>query len=215
MTNLQKTAQNTPLAKLGNTDGKLPTEISELVDKLFEQMFGANPNLRGRFPTEQALMITKRQWVLGFAENGVNNIDQLREGMRQFRSNCQWLPSLSEFIGWCKGDNYHSYGLPMLDEIPERLALFRAKGRVMAFSSNAEYWLLSDLSRRARANLWTEAEQEKAAKQALNKMLEKLKSGVTYSPPKTKELTEKCEAHNPEKALRNIAKIKQRLGLRQ
>ena len=57
MTNLQKTAQNTPLAKLGNTDGKLPTEISELVDKLFEQMFGANPNLRGRFPTEQALSL--------------------------------------------------------------------------------------------------------------------------------------------------------------
>lgn len=213
MTNLQKTAQNIPLAKLGNTDGKLPTEISELVDKLFEQMFGANPNLRGRFPTEQALMITKRQWVLGFAENGVNNIDQLREGMRQFRSNCQWLPSLSEFISWCKGNNYHRYGLPTLDEVPERLVLFRSRGRSMAFMSNAEYWLLSGLARKARQYQWTTAEEEKASKKALNEMLEKLKSGVTYGPP-SKELPPKSRVHNPAKSQQWIAKIKADLGVR-
>ena len=214
MTNLQKTAQNVPLAKLGKPDGKLPTEVSELVDKLFEQMCGANPNLRSRFPTEQALMTTKRQWVLGFAENGVNNIDQLREGMRQFRSNCQWLPSLSEFISWCKGNNYHSYGLPTLDEVPERLVLFRSRGRRMAFMSNAEYWLLSGLARKARQCQWTTAEEEKASKKALNEMLEKLKSGVAYGPP-SKELPPKSRVHNPAKSQQWIAKIKANLGVRQ
>ena len=213
MAGLQKIPQNKPLAQHGIQDGKLPAEISQMVDKLFEQIFGANPNLRSRFPTEQALMTTKRQWILGFAENGVNNIEQLREGMRQFRSNCQWFPSLSEFMAWCKGNNYHSYGLPTQDEILERLVLFRSRGRRMQFMSNAEYWLLSGLARKSRECHWAIAEEEKASKKALSEMLEKLKSGVTYGPP-NKELPPKSRVHNPAKSQEWIAKIKANLGAR-
>lgn len=214
MSNLQKTPEKLPVVPHRVQGGALPAEISDLVDKLFEQMFGANPNLRHRFPSEQALMTTKRQWILGFAENGVNDIEQLREGMRQFRSNCQWLPSLSEFISWCKGNNYHAYGLPTLDEMPERLALFRAKGKAMAFRSNAEYWLLSGLARKARQHLWTVAEEEKAAKTALNEMLTKLKSGTTYAPPQTKELPPAVKQRDPAKVAQHIANIKAKLGVR-
>lgn len=214
MSELQKTSHNSPLALQGIQGGALPAEISDLVDKLFEQMFGANPNLRTRFPSEQALMTTKRQWILGFAENGVNDIEQLREGMRMFRSNCQWLPSLSEFIGWCKGNNYHAYGLPTLDEMPERLALFRAKGKAMTFRSNAEYWLLSGLVRNGRQYLWTVAEEEKASKTALNEMLAKLKNGVTYAAPTTKELPPEVKQCDPAKVAQHIANIKAILGVR-
>lgn len=214
MNHLQKTPEKLPVVPHRVQGGALPAEISDLVDKLFEQMFGANPNLRHRFPSEQALMTTKRQWILGFAENGVNDIEQLREGMRMFRSNCQWLPSLSEFIGWCKGNNYHSYGLPTLDEIPDRLALFRAKGKAMVFRSNAEYWLLSGLARKARQQLWTVAEEEKAAKTALNEMLTKLKSGTTYAPPQTKELPPEVKRCDPAKVAQHIANIKAKLGVR-
>lgn len=215
MTALQNRIQNRPLAVQDSPDGALPEALSRLVDHLFEQIFGANPNLRNRFPNEQALMTTKRQWVLGFAENGVNSVEQLRAGMRIFRSNCQWLPSLSEFISWCQGNDFHRHGLPILDEIPERMAIFFAHGRNMNFRSNAEYWLLSGLRRKARRYHWTEAELEKAAKAELTAMLTKLKQGSTYGPPSTKELSEKIERHDPVKALRNIAKLKQQLGVRQ
>lgn len=208
MNTLQKFEPNRPLAK------QLPHEVEQLVDKLFEQMFGANPNLRSRFSHEQELIATKRQWVLGFAENGVNTIEQVRAGMKQFRAKADpWFPSVGEFISWCRANEYHLYGLPTPEETPARLAAFKARWyREIRYRSNAEYWLLSGLERNQREGFWTTKELEKAINTALSSMLAELKRGKQYGPPEQKELSAKSTVLSEEQIQRRNAILQQTLA---
>ncbi|POY44951.1 replication protein P, partial [Avibacterium paragallinarum] len=128
---------------------RLPNEIEKLVDQIFSQLFAACPAMRGQFDEVQ-LPITKRTWVLGFAENNIRTIEQVRAGMRKVRSKPDdYFPGVGKFISWCKQDRFEALGLPNEEELYQRLKKFQGYGMLeihkFQFESDAEYWLLTDL----------------------------------------------------------------------
>lgn len=82
--NLQKNEQNRPLAVADNPNGKLSGEVENLVDRIFEQLLASCPSIQ--YWTEKQIATAKQQWILGFAENGIRTIEQVRQGMKRFAS---------------------------------------------------------------------------------------------------------------------------------
>ncbi|HDL1489656.1 TPA: replication protein, partial [Mannheimia haemolytica] len=81
---LQKTEQNRPLAVLGEQQGKLSSEIENLVDRIFDQLLASCPSIQ--YWSEKQVATAKKQWILGFAENGIRTVEQVRHGMKALRA---------------------------------------------------------------------------------------------------------------------------------
>ncbi|QIR10888.1 replication protein P [Avibacterium paragallinarum] len=164
---------------------RLPNEIEKLVDQIFSQLFAACPAMRGQFDEVQ-LPITKRTWVLGFAENNIRTIEQVRAGMRKVRSKPDdYFPGVGKFISWCKQDRFEALGLPNEEELYQRLKKFQGYGMLeihkFHFESDAEYWLLTDLYCNNREA--TEEKLCKAVSKALKAMAARLEAGETLPKP--------------------------------
>ena len=82
MNYLQTTEQHKPLTM---PQGKLPSEVEDLVNRIFEQLLASCPSIQ--YWTPKQVATAKRQWVLGFAENGIKTIEQVKQGMRALRAN--------------------------------------------------------------------------------------------------------------------------------
>ncbi|KAA6207922.1 replication protein P [Avibacterium paragallinarum] len=197
---------------------RLPNEIEKLVDQIFSQLFAACPAMRSQFDEVQ-LPITKRTWVLGFAENNIRTIEQVRAGMRKVRSKPDdYFPSVGKFISWCKQDRYEALGLPSEDELYQRLKKFQGYGMLeihkFHFESDAEYWLLTDLYCNNREA--TEEKLCKAVSKALKAMAARLEAGETLPKPQI-TLPAKPSFVPPERQreinLRGIAACKAALGI--
>lgn len=160
-----------------------------LVNVIFESFDGNSTAILGW--SAERINNAKKQWVLGFAENQINTMAQVQAGMRQLRAKPNgYVPSVGEFISWCRGNEYQTYGLPEPSEILERFNAFLCRDcKPMKYRSNAEYWLLSAIERQSNRNrFWTTEQFEKAAKAELESILAKCKQGVRYGNPETKEL---------------------------
>ncbi|VGM95175.1 Replication protein P [uncultured Avibacterium sp.] len=197
---------------------RLPNEIEKLVDQIFSQLFAACPAMRSQFDEAQ-LPITKRTWVLGFAENNIRTIEQVRAGMRKVRSKSDdYFPGVGKFISWCKQDRFEALGLPSEEELYQRLKKFQSYGMLeihkFHFESDAEYWLLTDLYCDNREA--TEKELRKAVGEALDSMATRLEAGETLPKPQI-TLPKKPSFVPPERQreinLRGIAVCKTALGI--
>ncbi|MFQ1014837.1 replication protein P [Avibacterium paragallinarum] len=193
-------AMQSPLPTAQRKSQRLPSEIEKLVDQIFSQLFATCPAMRSQFDEVQ-LPITKRTWVLGFAENNIRTIEQVRAGMRKVRSKPDdFFPSVGKFISWCKQDRFEALGLPSEEELYDRLKKFQGYGMLEAhkfqFESDAEYWLLTDLYCNNREA--SEEKLRKAIKKALEKMAARLEAGEIL-PARQITLPEKPSFIPPEK----------------
>lgn len=101
-------------------DGPQPVDrgvnetVERLVDMLFmslKQVFPASVSTALKDPRDEAS--AKRQWVIAFAENGINKKQQLSDGMKHARASASpFWPSPGQFIEWCKQGELRSAGLP-------------------------------------------------------------------------------------------------------
>ena len=160
MSQLQTITQNRPLVN----------ETAErLVNRVFEQLLASCPRLL--YYTAEQVATAKQQWILGFAENGITTVEQVKQGMKALRAKeDDFVPSVGKFIGWCKTVNYESLGLPSLEQLLKRLNHFAFFGLEEAdkftFKNDEEYWLITDLYRRERRYLWQESTLRSQAEQA-------------------------------------------------
>lgn len=181
---LQKLPQKTPL------ESNSINAYENLVNVIFESFDGNSTAILGW--SAERINNAKKQWVLGFVENKINTMTQIQAGMRQLRAKPNgFVPSVGEFISWCKGSEYHAYGLPEPKEVLDRLESFRCRDYMpMQYRSNAEYWLLSAIERYQHCNPWLKTEElQKFAESDLNEILINLKNGVRYGKPEIKELS--------------------------
>ena len=124
------------------------------------------------------------------------------------RSVSPFFPSAGQFIAWCKTDDYAALGLPTVEELQYRLNKFRSNGGFynienFEFASTAEYWLITKIANDAQQKAYTEMQEDKAIKKALEEMANRLKSGVKLPEPVrtiAKETTFK--PHNPQEVAR-------------
>lgn len=176
MSQLQTITQNRPLVN----------ETAErLVNRVFEQLLASCPRLL--YYTAEQVATAKQQWILGFAENGITTVEQVKQGMKALRAKeDDFVPSVGKFIGWCKTVNYESLGLPSLEQLLKRLNHFAFLGLEEAdkfsFKNDAEYWLITDLYRRERRYLWQESTLKNQAQLALDSMAKRILSGEQIPP---------------------------------
>ena len=176
MSRLQTITQNRPLVN----------ETAErLVNRVFEQLLASCPRLS--YYTAEQVVTAKQQWILGFAENGITTVEQVKQGMKALRAKeDDFVPSVGKFIGWCKVVDYTQLGLPTLEKLLKRLNHFSAYGLEEAdkfsFKSDAEYWLITDLYRRERRYLWQESTLKNQAQLALDSMAKRILSGEQIPP---------------------------------
>ena len=189
MSQLQTITQNRPLVN----------ETAErLVNRVFEQLLASCPRLS--YYTAEQVVTAKQQWILGFAENGITTVEQVKQGMKALRAKeDDFVPSVGKFIGWCKVVDYTQLGLPTLEKLLKRLNHFSAYGLEEAdkfsFKSDAEYWLITDLYRRERRYLWQESTLRSQAEQALLAMVKRIQAGENI--PERAKAIEKPKEYIP------------------
>lgn len=181
--------------------------IESVMNDLFKKLAASCPKLLTM--TEDQLNTLKKQWIYGFVENGINTIEQIQDGMRAVRAKENgYLPSVGEFIAYCKQGERKRLGLPDEAELKYRLNKFRSNGGFynienFEFISTAEYWLITKIANDAQQKAYTEMQEDKAIKKALEEMANRLKSGVKLPEPVrtiAKETTFK--PHNPQAVAR-------------
>lgn len=176
MSQLQTITQNRPLVN----------ETAErLVNRVFEQLLASCPRLS--YYTAEQVATAKQQWILGFAENGITTVEQVKQGMKALRAKeDDFVPSVGKFIGWCKVVDYTQLGLPTLEKLLKRLNHFAAYGfedaDKFSFKNDAEYWLITDLYRREQRYLWQESMLKNQAQLALDSMAKRILSGEQIPP---------------------------------
>ena len=206
MSQLQTITQNRPLVN----------ETAErLVNRVFEQLLASCPRLS--YYTAEQVVTVKQQWILGFAENGITTVEQVKQGMKALRAKeDDFVPSVGKFIGWCKVVDYTQLGLPTLEKLLKRLNHFAAYGLEEAdkftFKNDAEYWLITDLYRRERRYLWQESTLRSQAEQALLKMAKRIQAGENI--PERAKAIEKPKEYIPAHPLVE-AELRKRRSMKQ
>ena len=206
MSQLQTITQNRPLVN----------EAAErLVNRVFEQLLASCPRLS--YYTAEQVATAKQQWILGFAENGITTVEQVKQGMKALRAKeDDFVPSVGKFIGWCKVVDYTQLGLPTLEKLLKRLNHFAAYGLEEAdkftFKNDAEYWLITDLYRRERRYLWQESTLRSQAEQALLKMAKRIQAGENI--PERAKAIEKPKEYIPAHPLVE-AELRKRRSMKQ
>lgn len=206
MSQLQTITQNRPLVN----------ETAErLVNRVFEQLLASCPRLS--YYTAEQVATAKQQWILGFAENGITTVEQVKQGMKALRAKeDDFVPSVGKFIGWCKVVDYTQLGLPTLEKLLKPLNHFSAYGLEEAdkfsFKNDAEYWLITDLYRRERRYLWQESTLRSQAEQALLKMAKRIQAGENI--PERAKAIEKPKEYIPAHPLVE-AELRKRRSMKQ
>jgi len=206
MSQLQTITQNRPLVN----------ETAErLVNRVFEQLLASCPRLS--YYSAEQVVTAKQQWILGFAENGITTVEQVKQGMKALRAKeDDFVPSVGKFIGWCKVVDYTQLGLPTLEKLLKRLNHFASYGLEEAdkfsFKNDAEYWLITDLYRRERRYLWQESTLRSQAEQALLAMAKRIQAGENI--PERAKAIEKPKEYIPAHPLVE-AELRKRRSMKQ
>lgn len=188
---------------------EIPPHVAKFVDRLFARLKAIFPAWQAAFDGEEGYQEAKRLWLEALVNNGVTTAAQFKCGIAQAeRSGSPFFPSAGQFIAWCKADDYAALGLPTVEELQYRLNKFRAFGGFaeierFEFISDAEYWLITDLANKSIRSGYSEAEELKAMKTALDKMAKRLTSGEPL-PKRVITLPEEStvKPHNPQAVAR-------------
>lgn len=187
---------------------RVSDQARHMIDKIFENLTASCPTLLTI--SKEQLEILKRQWILGFAENGVNTFEQVKRGMAAARSKPNgYLPSVGEFISWCNDYDNHELGLPTLEELSSRLQKYFGYAKEphnFKFRSKAEYYLLKTIYDGYSKKKWEDC--QKAMPKILSEVVNKVKSGFEF-PQIPELLEEKPKVISPEVAKKGIERIKQ------
>ena len=156
-------------------------QAEKFIDTLFDQLCASCPQLLNLTP--ERLQVVKRQWILGFAENGITKITQVKRGMAAMRAKPNgYLPSVGEFIQACKVQDYHELGLPTLDELESRLKKYFGYAKFDAhkfeYRSAAEYYLLRTLYCKYAKKNWDDC--LKVMPKILDDTAEKVRNGFEF-----------------------------------
>ncbi len=189
--------------------------VERLVDMLFmslKQVFPASVSTALKDPRDEAS--AKRQWVIAFAENGINTKQQLSAGMKHARASASpFWPSPGQFIKWCKHGEHAAAGLPDEDALYDMVMKYSSRRGLIdspeayPWESNAAYWMVTGLYSTMRANNLTEPELRAKCRAELRKMASRIESGEEIPPPRA-QLEKLYMPTASEKALDNVARLK-------
>lgn len=166
---------------------QLSQNADQFINWLFDELAGTFPAWKSAFDSQQAITTAKRIWFEALSENKIKRAE-IQTGLKQARKSTNpFLPSVGQFLEWCRVIDYAELGLPDLEILLKRLNVFSSFGIGEAskfkFKSNAEYWLITDLYNRNRQYGWQDKTLRNQAERALNAMAKRIVSGEKIPPP--------------------------------
>lgn len=166
---------------------ELSQNADQFINWLFDELAGTFPAWKSAFDSQQAITTAKRIWFEALSESKIKR-SEIQTGLKQARKSTNpFLPSVGQFLEWCRVIDYAELGLPDLDTLLKRLNVFSSFGMEEAskfkFKSNAEYWLITDLYNRNRQYGWQDKTLRNQAERALNAMVKRIASGEQIPPP--------------------------------
>lgn len=166
---------------------QLSQNADQFINWLFDELAGTFPAWKSAFDSQQAITTAKRIWFEALSENKIKR-SEIQTGLKQARKSTNpFLPSVGQFLEWCRVIDYAELGLPDLETLLKRLNVFSSFGLEEAskfkFKSNAEYWLITDLYNRNRQYGWQDKTLRNQAERALNAMVKRIVSGEQIPPP--------------------------------
>lgn len=166
---------------------QLSQNADQFINWLFDELAGTFPAWKSAFDSQQAITTAKRIWFEALSENKIKR-SEIQTGLKQARKSTNpFLPSVGQFLEWCRVIDYAELGLPDLEILLKRLNVFSSFGIEEAskfkFKSNAEYWLITDLYNRNRQYGWQDKTLRNQAERALNAMAKRIVSGEQIPPP--------------------------------
>lgn len=79
------------------------SESSRVVNALFRELKAIFPAWRNAWPKPEDESAARQSWIKAFAAANLRNLEQIRYGVEQCRlSASPFMPSVGEFIDWCK-----------------------------------------------------------------------------------------------------------------
>ncbi|ABC27501.1 conserved hypothetical protein [Hahella chejuensis KCTC 2396] len=87
----------------GQSEAAISKQAAEVVNRLFTELSGIFPAWKYAFPDHEVIQQAKKAWTKGFIENGILTMQQVQVGLvRARRLNTPHIPSVGQFIAWCK-----------------------------------------------------------------------------------------------------------------
>lgn len=160
---------------------------AQIFNELFRQLRAAFPASMSVFKTQSDIDEFRRQWLLAFAENGINSLAMVDAGMRIARQQEKpFLPSPGQFVAWCR-EGVCSFGITGEDVLKEywhwRKEVFRyACSEEFPWSQPVMYHICLELRRRSTDGQLSEKELAREARDQLS-MWEKRKADGKPVPP--------------------------------
>ncbi|WP_159282179.1 replication protein P [Rahnella variigena] len=200
----------------------IPEQAIKLFNELFRQLTAAFPAAMANIKSQEDLNELRRQWVLAFSENGINNVFQVNAGMAIARKQeTPYLPSPGQFIAWCKQGALKAAGLPDEDELYVMTMTYarRRGGYVSAeaypWTSSAAYWMVTNLCDHMRHENWSEAQLRKGCGTELKLMAKRIEAGEKIPAPVARipQMSVKS-AMSKGDGLRKCAELREKLGLK-
>jgi len=171
------------------------------------------------FSEESIESQAKAEWLKGFIENGINTDSQINAGLAKCRAhNSPFLPSIGQFITWCKESSVSMANLP--SELEARMAMIRELGRspeIRAWHSYhpAVFWAYGQ-----RTSFDWKQLSNKDLSQAFHDVwmiaLSMAKNGHVFVSPIAQSHQIESEKERPapiEHAMENLADLKNLLGI--
>lgn len=121
----------------------------QVVNRLFFSLQAIFPAWKQAFTSAEMVQEAQRQWVKGFAEQNINSLELINNGLRMARkSGSDFIPSVGKFAQWCRDGILEQRGLPSEREAYsdlQRIMGPRAVTREWDTAHAAVYWAYTRL----------------------------------------------------------------------
>ncbi|NWA63006.1 DNA replication protein [Pantoea sp. B9002] len=195
----------------------VPQQAIQIFNELFRQLKAAFPALSASIKEQEDLNELRRQWVLAFAENGINSMEQVNAGMKIARQQAiPFLPSPGQFVAWCKQGENRAAGLPSDEDLYDMFRLYCRDRGMYDLSDNypwqspACFHMITAVHNQMQSFNLSDAECRKRLGEELRRMSRRIESGETIPPPR-KQIPKLSIPSTPKKALEGIALLKSTL----
>lgn len=123
-TALPTTTQNGPT----NFSAQSRQQSIDLINKVFKSLKAIFPAWAVAIKDPEIESQARQEWLKGLVENGINSDTQINSGLAKCRAhNSPFLPSIGQFVTWCKESTGLMSGIP--SETEARLAMIRELGK--------------------------------------------------------------------------------------
>ncbi|HED4430109.1 TPA: replication protein P [Pasteurella multocida] len=162
---------------------EVTVEMNKTIDFLFTRLKTIFPAWKSAFSSDREYQEAKKYWLETLINERITSVAQIRIGVERARkSESPFFPSVGQFIEWCNEGALESQGMPLLEELLERIKQYsRYHGfdnqQEFQFKNKVEQYLVFDLYCRNKEFGWSAEELRKHAKAFLKATADKLARG--------------------------------------